>query len=111
MNARRDEGFTVMELIVSVAIVGLLSGILLMLAGGITGAADSASCAADRRALESASEAYFAQQSTDTIPASGDAESYELTLVANGFLQRTSVHFDLDAHGRLVPVAGSTCTD
>lgn len=109
--ARRDEGFTLIELLMVVTILGVLTAAVVLGVGGITGAAEETGCLADRRSLEKAAEAYFAQMSADSIPATGTVEPYEQTLVEAGFLASTSEFHDLDAAGDVVAMPGGTCTE
>ena len=104
-----DDGFTLIELLLVVIILGILASVVLAVSG-VTSEAGTTACQADRRLLEKAGEAFFAQHRTDTIPPTGADEPYEQTLVDSEFLRATSSYYDLDSAGQLVAVAGSACT-
>ena len=102
----RDDGFSLIELLLVIVILGILTTVVVLSVSGMTSKAEDSACLADRRTLEKASEAYFAQMPADTIPATGDPntvpDAYEQTLVEAGFLRGPSQYFDLDEHGQLV---------
>jgi type II secretory pathway pseudopilin PulG len=92
-------------------ILGLLATVVVASTGGFTAQAEATSCSADAHTLYTSTEAYFAQRSTATIPATGAGlDRYELTLAIEGFLRAPSDYYDLDQHGDLVQVTGSVCT-
>jgi prepilin-type N-terminal cleavage/methylation domain-containing protein len=106
-----DHGYTIIELLLVIVVLGILTTIVVLSVGGVTTEAQETGCAADRRMLETAGEAYFAQRRTSTIPdAGGGPDGYEQTLVDEELLRQTSEYFDLDADGALVAAAGSPCT-
>ena len=109
-DTSNDQGFSLIELLLVIVVLGLLATVVAMSVGGMTSEADETACLADRRLLEKAGEAFFAQAPADTIPATGVDEPYEQTLVDREFLRTTSEHYDLDADGQLVLVSGSPCT-
>ena len=55
-------GFTLVELLVVIVILGVLAAIVVFAVGGITDKGQTASCKADKSSLEVAEEAYFAEQ-------------------------------------------------
>jgi prepilin-type N-terminal cleavage/methylation domain-containing protein len=105
-----DEGFSLIELLLVIVILGILATIVVLAVGGMRSDAEDSACLADRRTLEKAGEAYFAQAPAESIPATGAVEPYEQTLVDEGFLRNTSQYYDLDEFGQLVAVPGSPCT-
>jgi prepilin-type N-terminal cleavage/methylation domain-containing protein len=58
---RGDDGFTLIELLVVIVIIGILAAIVVFAVGGITDKGQKSSCSSDKRAIETAEEAYFAQ--------------------------------------------------
>ena len=61
-QAKRDEsGFTLIELLIVIIILGVLAGIVVFAVGGITDRGNASACKADKKNVEIASEAYFAQ--------------------------------------------------
>lgn len=105
-----DGGFSLIELLLVILVLGIVSTVVVLSVSGITSEAEETVCEADRRLLEKAGEAYFAQRDSYTIPNAGGDEGYEQTLVDEGFLRQTSVFYDLGPDGQLTPDAGSACT-
>jgi general secretion pathway protein G len=71
LNKRRDEeGFTLIELLIVIVILGILAAIVVFAVGGTGTNAAVAACKSDAASLETALEAYKAQQSPPAFPAS-----------------------------------------
>jgi prepilin-type N-terminal cleavage/methylation domain-containing protein len=66
-RARQQEGFTLIELMIVIVILGVLAGIVLFAVGGITDRGTSAACKTDVSTIETGVEAYFAK--TGSYPA------------------------------------------
>ena len=66
-RARQEEGFTLIELMIVIVILGVLAGIVLFAVGGITDRGTSAACKTDVSTIETGVEAYFAK--TGVYPA------------------------------------------
>lgn len=108
---RPDQGFTLIEVLLVIVILGLLASVVVASVGGIRAEAEESGCAAAERQMYTAVEAFFAQRSLDVIPAAdASPDGYELTLVAERLLRRPSELFDLDDRGGLIVAAGSPCT-
>jgi prepilin-type N-terminal cleavage/methylation domain-containing protein len=56
-----ESGFTLIELLIVIVILGVLSGIVVFSVSGITDRGAVAACKSDKKSVEVASEAYFAQ--------------------------------------------------
>jgi len=105
-----DHGYTVLELIVVVLLIGLLTSVVIAAVGGMRADAADSSCDADRRSLAVAVEAYHAEHGTGPIPTTGsDHDRFERTLVAAGLLRGASAAHDLDADGVIQPEGNSPC--
>ena len=97
----RDNGFSLIELLVVIVILGILSAVVVMAVGRSTSDAEDVACIADKHVLITATEAFFAQRSTTTIPSAGGDQGYQQTLVAEQFMRQTSDYYNLDAAGTL----------
>jgi prepilin-type N-terminal cleavage/methylation domain-containing protein len=57
-------GFTLVELLVVIVILGVLAGIVVFAVGGINDKGQASACKADKASVEAAEEAYYAKQIT-----------------------------------------------
>jgi general secretion pathway protein G len=60
-DRKNEEGFTLIELLIVIVILGILAAIVVFSVNGITDTGTSSACKADLKTVESASEAYRAQ--------------------------------------------------
>jgi len=105
-----DQGFSLIELIVVVMILGIMASAVVVAVSGMRADAADSRCAADRRTLAVAAEAYLAEYSTDPLPASGIGhDRFERRLVDTGFLRAVSTIHDIDAAGVVQPEGTSPC--
>ncbi len=106
-----DEGFSLIELLIVIVIVGILAAVVVIAVGGFRDDAEDSACPADFRNLITAAESYFVQYDTTTIPAAdATPNGYEQTLVNVGLARFVSEWYDLDVNGDPVQVVGSPCT-
>lgn len=111
MTEQHDEGFSLIELLLVILIMGILGTVVVAAVGGFHDDAEDAGCKSDAHILYTSTEAFFAQRNATAItPADASLDGYEKTLVAEGFLRSTSRFYDIDDFGQLVQVSGSPCT-
>lgn len=101
---KKDEGFTLVELLIVIVILGILSTVTVFAVRGITNQGNTNACSADRRTLQTAVEAYFAQNASSVIPGADP----EQTLVSGGFLRNPSQRFNIVSNGNLTLQPGAT---
>jgi prepilin-type N-terminal cleavage/methylation domain-containing protein len=98
VTAAGASGFTLVELLVTIVILGVLSGVVVFAVGGLQSKSQSSACANDRSALETAMETYRALNGTYAT---------EGELVAAGQLRGESSMYDVmlgDGSYTLTPV-------
>jgi prepilin-type N-terminal cleavage/methylation domain-containing protein len=115
---KRDKGFTLVELLIVIVILGILATVTVFAVRGITNQGQESACSADQKTLEVAAEAWFANNSTDVIPNATAAEiaeeaaktpavvitaSPEGKLVADGLMRSESANFTLTSNGGVSP--------
>jgi prepilin-type N-terminal cleavage/methylation domain-containing protein len=59
-----EAGFTLVELLVVIVVLGVLAAIVVFSVAGVSNKSQSAACNSDVRAVQSAEEAYYAQNSS-----------------------------------------------
>ena len=115
MENKQDKGFTLVELLIVIVILGILATVTVFAVRGITDQGQKSACGADQKTLETAAETWFAQYGGTAIPglitttkttpavtiATGD--SAEAALVKAGFLVAESSNFILGSDGKLAP--------
>ncbi|MFM7127588.1 MAG: type II secretion system protein [Actinomycetota bacterium] len=61
-TTKRDQGFTLVELLVVITIMGVLSTVSVFAVRGITDKGQQSACESDKRVLEVAVETWFADE-------------------------------------------------
>ncbi len=67
------DGFTLIEVLIVVVILGVISVVVVAAVGGFTAEAEDTGCSADAHTLYVATEAFFAQRNTSSIPPADSA--------------------------------------
>jgi prepilin-type N-terminal cleavage/methylation domain-containing protein len=104
-----DAGFTLVELLVVVVILGILSAVVVFSIRGIADTSKANTCAAERSTLTTAVETYLARNSVTAIPF--DAVSGQTpmdTLRLAGFSNSNSKLYTVAADGILTAIDGVT---
>jgi prepilin-type N-terminal cleavage/methylation domain-containing protein len=89
MNNKQDKGFTLVELLIVIVILGILATVTVFAVRGITDKGQENACSTDRRTVETALEAYYAQEGSTTAP------TMDL-LVSEDFLVAPSTNYAID---------------
>ncbi len=109
-NRPANRGFTLVEILVVVVILGVLAVVVAFSVRGTTDGGEPSACGADMGTLTQAAEVYMTRNQVDVLPAMGtSANRYELLLIDAGLLKQVSVEFDLNEDGT-VTTTGSSCT-
>jgi general secretion pathway protein G len=103
---RDDRGFTLVELLLVIVIIGILGAVTVFALRGITNRSEENACATEIDTLAKAEEVHW------TLTGSYGAEA---DLVSGGSLKETSSLYDVSVNGAgdyaIAPAAGSACTD
>jgi general secretion pathway protein G len=99
---RKDKGFTLVELLIVIVILGILATVTVFAVRGITDKGQESACAADQKTLETAVESWYAQNGTSADPTEAD-------LVTAGFLRSESSTYDVGANGAVTATANGKC--
>ena len=103
-QARRDQGFTLVELLIVVVILGILATVTVFGVRGITDKGQQSACDTDKRVMATAVETWYADQSPSTA---GDPT--EAGLVTAKFIRSQSTLYDVGAAGAVNPQVGGAC--
>ena len=82
---RKDEGFTLVELMVVVLIIGILVSIAIPIFNSAQASAQQKTCFASQRVIEGAAQTYYA--ATGSLPHAGVVDASE-ELIAAGYIVR-----------------------
>ena len=74
----KDEGFTLVELLIVIVILGILATIVVFAVRGITDQGQASSCKATAKTYEVAIEAYYALNGNDVDPSGDDLATAKL---------------------------------
>ena len=85
-ETRSDKGFTLVELLIVIVILGILATVTVFAVRGITDQGKKSTCDSDKKTLEVAIEAYYAKNNAD--PAN------EAALIP-GFVKSDSPNYDI----------------
>ena len=101
MQNKQDKGFTLVELLIVIVILGILATITVFAVRGITDQGQTSACNADKKTLQTAVEAYFAQE--------GGTAVSEQALVDTGLMVDLSTNYDVASNGAVTAYASGDC--
>jgi prepilin-type N-terminal cleavage/methylation domain-containing protein len=111
MDNKQDKGFTLVELLIVIVILGILATVTVFAVRGITDQGQTSACSADQKTLETAAETWFAQYGGTAIPgtvtlsknnvAIPATATPEEALVLAGLLVDESPNYTVNANGSL----------
>ena len=109
-NSIKDRGFTLVEIIIVIVILGILAVVVAFSVRGVKDRGEVSACGADARTLSTAAEVYMAKEQVSVLPVMGtSANRYELALIDAGLLKQVSTKYDLNEDGT-VTTNGDPCT-
>jgi prepilin-type N-terminal cleavage/methylation domain-containing protein len=119
-SKQKDKGFTLVELLIVIVILGILATVTVFAVRGITDKGQTSACEADNKTMAVAAEAYFANFGGTSIPVTGGAlpsgatwtlgATPAATLENAGLLRDvTEANWTLAADGTLSATVGGPC--
>jgi general secretion pathway protein G len=104
-----ERGFTLVELLIVVVILGILAGVVVFAVGNFTTNAQTNACQTERRTLETGIEAYRARY--NAIPTESGTNNSLVDPPGSdpAIIKAASTNFNIDAAGNLTLQAGGVC--
>lgn len=96
-----EQGFTLVELLIVIVILGILAGIVVFAVGNLTSNAKTNSCSTEKSTISTALEAYKAQNGAYPAAMSN------LTSGANALLKTTPAGYTIDGSGNITAISGN----
>ena len=111
MENKQDKGFTLVELLIVIVILGILATVTVFAVRGITDQGQQSACDADEKTLQTGVETWFAQYGGDAIPGTSRrtrtatpsrATTPQGVLQEGGFIVEPSTNYYVAADGTVV---------
>lgn len=98
-----DAGFSLIELLIVILVLGILATVVVFSVRGITDNGQDSACETDQRTLATAVESYLAQNTGGVIPATGG--SVEQTLINAELIREQSDYWEVQTDGSIIEVS------
>lgn len=106
----QDRGFTLVEVLIVIVILGILATVTVFAVRGTTSKASENACANEAKSMNSAFESYLAQEQAGAVPATGSGvDRFERSMVNVGILRDVSSNWEMAADGTLTAQVGGEC--
>lgn len=87
MENKQDKGFTLVELLIVIVILGILATVTVFAVRGITTRGEQSACDAEKKTLETAIETWYAESSTTKTDGGNANHPSGADLEASGFIR------------------------
>ncbi len=110
MKSMKRKGFTLVELLIVIVIIGILAGAMMMLMGSSTDKAEATKIISDIRTMKGAALQYYADNSG--YPAAGNVTDFEAYVdkdLSDGYSWSAGSGASADTYfvGRIIPTVGA----
>lgn len=102
-NQNQDKGFTLVELLIVIVILGILATVTVFAVRGITSEAQTNACDTEVKTVQTAAQAYFASNPA-TLTLGADAAASMTTLVDAGLLAEASTTTSVAPDGTVTKI-------